>query len=56
MEKAAKVYEGVVELLTADDVADAITCAVTRLSHVNVDLLIVRPRAQASNTKVHREQ
>ncbi|MFC5799362.1 SDR family NAD(P)-dependent oxidoreductase [Streptomyces formicae] len=54
-EKAAKVYAGVAEPLTADDVADTITWAVTRPAHVNVDLLIVRPRAQASNTKVHRE-
>lgn len=54
-EKAAKVYEGVAEPLTADDVADTITWAVTRPSHVNVDLLVLRPRAQASNTKVHRE-
>ncbi|WP_210719431.1 SDR family NAD(P)-dependent oxidoreductase, partial [Streptomyces galbus] len=55
-EKAAKVYEGVAEPLTADDVADTITWAVTRPSHVNVDLLVLRPRAQASNTKIHREQ
>ncbi|MEU3508571.1 SDR family NAD(P)-dependent oxidoreductase [Streptomyces longwoodensis] len=55
-EKAAKVYEGVAEPLTADDVAETITWAVTRPSHVNVDLLVLRPRAQASNTKVHREQ
>ncbi|ANW18723.1 SDR family NAD(P)-dependent oxidoreductase [Streptomyces clavuligerus] len=54
-EKAAKVYAGVAEPLTAEDVADAVTWAVTRPSHVNVDLLVVRPRAQASNTKVHRE-
>ncbi|MEU6350237.1 SDR family oxidoreductase [Streptomyces sp. NPDC047072] len=54
-EKAAKVYEGVAEPLTADDVADTITWAVTRPSHVNVDLLLLRPRAQASNTKVHRD-
>ncbi|MER6999952.1 SDR family oxidoreductase [Streptomyces sp. NPDC000410] len=54
-EKAAKVYAGVAEPLTADDVADTITWAVTRPSHVNIDLLVVRPRAQASNTKVHRE-
>ncbi|MFJ4920201.1 SDR family NAD(P)-dependent oxidoreductase [Streptomyces sp. NPDC088725] len=54
-EKAAKVYEGVAEPLTADDVADTITWAVTRPSHVNIDLLVVRPRAQASNSKVHRE-
>ncbi|QDQ12994.1 SDR family NAD(P)-dependent oxidoreductase [Streptomyces spectabilis] len=55
-EKAAKVYAGVAEPLTAEDVADTITWAVTRPPHVNVDLLVVRPRAQASNTKVHREQ
>ncbi|MER5179806.1 SDR family NAD(P)-dependent oxidoreductase [Streptomyces sp. NPDC002896] len=54
-DKAAKVYEGVAEPLTADDVADTITWAVTRPSHVNVDLLVLRPRAQASSTKVHRE-
>ncbi|AXK33089.1 SDR family NAD(P)-dependent oxidoreductase [Streptomyces armeniacus] len=53
--KAAKVYEGVAAPLTADDVADTVGWAVTRPPHVNVDLLIVRPRAQASNTKVHRE-
>ncbi|MGW2208593.1 SDR family NAD(P)-dependent oxidoreductase [Streptomyces sp. NPDC001781] len=54
-EKAAKVYEGVAAPLTADDVADSITWAVTRPSHVNVDLMVLRPRAQASNTKIHRE-
>ncbi|MDH6217836.1 SDR family oxidoreductase [Streptomyces pseudovenezuelae] len=55
-ERAAKVYQGVAEPLTADDVAETVTWAVTRPSHVNVDLLVLRPRAQASNTKVHREQ
>ncbi|MFF0081286.1 SDR family NAD(P)-dependent oxidoreductase [Streptomyces canus] len=54
-EKAEKVYQGVAEPLTADDVADTITWAITRPSHVNVDLLVLRPRAQASNTKVHRD-
>ncbi|NDZ79926.1 SDR family NAD(P)-dependent oxidoreductase [Streptomyces sp. SID10853] len=54
-EKAAKVYAGVADPLVADDVAEAITWTVTRPSHVNIDLLVVRPRAQASNTKVHRE-
>ncbi|MFI8996418.1 SDR family NAD(P)-dependent oxidoreductase [Streptomyces sp. NPDC053542] len=53
--KAAKVYEGVAEPLTADDVAETIAWAVARPAHVNIDLLVVRPRAQASNTKVHRE-
>jgi NADP-dependent 3-hydroxy acid dehydrogenase YdfG len=54
-ERAAKVYEGVAQPLSAEDVADTITWAVTRPSHVNIDLLVVRPRAQASNTKLHRE-
>ncbi|MBO4254283.1 SDR family NAD(P)-dependent oxidoreductase [Streptomyces griseorubiginosus] len=54
-EKASKVYEGVAEPLTAEDVADTIGWAVTRPHHVNVDLLVLRPRAQASNTKVHRD-
>jgi NADP-dependent 3-hydroxy acid dehydrogenase YdfG len=54
-DKAEKVYEGVAEPLTADDVADTIAWTVTRPSHVNIDLMIVRPRAQASNTKVHRD-
>ncbi|MCH6161898.1 SDR family NAD(P)-dependent oxidoreductase [Streptomyces marispadix] len=55
-ERAAKVYEGVAEPLTAEDVADTVTWAATRPPHVNVDLLVVRPRAQASNTKIHRER
>ncbi|NGN63728.1 SDR family NAD(P)-dependent oxidoreductase [Streptomyces sp. A7024] len=54
-EKAAAVYAGVSAPLSSDDVADTITWAVTRPSHVNVDLLVVRPRAQAANHKVHRE-
>ncbi|MGW7359729.1 SDR family NAD(P)-dependent oxidoreductase [Streptomyces sp. NPDC054802] len=54
-DRAAKVYAGVAEPLTADDVADTITWAVTRPPHVNIDLLVVRPRAQASNSKVHRD-
>jgi NADP-dependent 3-hydroxy acid dehydrogenase YdfG len=37
------------------DVADAVAWVVTRPAHVNVDLLMVRPRAQAANWKVHRE-
>jgi len=53
-ERAEAVYAGVAEPLTADDVADTIAWAVTRPAHVNVDLLVLRPRAQASNYKVHR--
>jgi NADP-dependent 3-hydroxy acid dehydrogenase YdfG len=54
-EKAAKVYEGVAEPLTADDIADCVAWCVTRPPHVDIDLLVVRPLAQASNHKVHRE-
>ena len=54
-DQAAAVYAGVREPLTADDVADTVTWAVTRPSHVNVDLLVLRPRAQAAQYKVHRE-
>lgn len=53
--KAAAVYAGVAEPLTADDVADAVAWAVTRPSHVNVDLMVLRPRAQAAQHKVYRQ-
>ncbi|HTP16447.1 MAG TPA: SDR family NAD(P)-dependent oxidoreductase [Streptosporangiaceae bacterium] len=54
-DKAAAVYAGVAHPLTADDVADAVAWAVTRPAHVNVDLMVLRPRAQAAQHKVHRE-
>lgn len=54
-ERAEKVYEGVAEPLVAEDVADAITWMATRPPHVNVDLLVIKPRAQAAQHKVHRE-
>ena len=53
-DKAAAVYAGVPGPLVADDVADCVVWAVTRPAHVNVDLMIVRPRAQAAQHKVHR--
>jgi NADP-dependent 3-hydroxy acid dehydrogenase YdfG len=53
-EKAADVYAGVAEPLTAEDVADAVAWAVTRPAHVNVDLMVLRPRAQAAQHKVFR--
>jgi NADP-dependent 3-hydroxy acid dehydrogenase YdfG len=54
-EKAAAVYAGVAEPLTEEDIADAITWTVTRPSHVNIDLMVMRPRAQAAQHKVYRE-
>lgn len=52
--KADAIYAGVPDPLTADDVADAITWMVTRPPHVNIDELVMRPRAQAAQHKVHR--
>lgn len=52
--QAAKVYDGVAEPLTSADVADTIVWSATRPSHVNIDLLIVRPLAQAAQHKVIR--
>lgn len=51
---AEKVYEGVAEPLTAEDIAEAIKWSVTLPSHVNIDSLIIRPVAQAANYKIHR--
>ena len=54
-ERAEQVYAGVAEPLVAEDVADAIAWMSTRPPHVNVDLLVIKPRAQAAQHKVHRE-
>ncbi|GAB3083909.1 SDR family NAD(P)-dependent oxidoreductase [Nocardioides zeae] len=54
-EKADQVYAGVRDPLVAEDVADAIVWVATRPSHVNIDQVVMRPRAQAAQHKVHRE-
>jgi NADP-dependent 3-hydroxy acid dehydrogenase YdfG len=54
-EKAASVYAGVREPLTAEDIADCVGWVVTRPPHVDIDLLVVKPLAQAAQHKVHRE-
>lgn len=53
-EAAARVYAGVDEPLTADDIADCISFIVTRPRHVNVDFMVVKPLAQAAPHKVAR--
>ena len=53
-EAADRVYAGVAEPLVADDVAEAIVWALERPRHVNIDSMIVRPVAQATNTVVAR--
>jgi NADP-dependent 3-hydroxy acid dehydrogenase YdfG len=54
-EAADAVYRGVREPLVAEDVADCIAWTVTRPHHVNIDLMVVRPLAQAAQHKVARE-
>ena len=54
-EAARRVYEGM-EPLRGEDVAECIRWAVAQPSHVNVDEIVVRPRAQATATEVHRER
>jgi len=53
-DKADAVYAGVAEPLTADDIADCVAWVATRPAHVNIDRMVVRPRAQAAQHKVHR--
>ena len=52
--RAARVYEGVAEPLTAEDIADCVAWCVTRPPHVDIDLLVVKPLAQAAQHKVDR--
>ncbi len=52
--RADAVYDGVPGPLVAEDVADAVAWIATRPSHVNIDELVLRPRAQAAQHKVHR--
>jgi NADP-dependent 3-hydroxy acid dehydrogenase YdfG len=51
--RAAGVYAGV-QPLTADDIGDCIVWAVTRPPHVDIDLMVVRPVAQAAAYLVAR--
>lgn len=53
-ERAAAVYSGITPLV-ADDIADAIAWMASRPHHVNVDLMVVRPREQGSATKTVRD-
>jgi len=52
-ERAAAIYEGITPLVDVD-IADAIGWMLERPHHVNVDLMIVRPREQAGYTKTVR--
>ena len=52
--RAEAVYAGVDQPLLAEDVAEAIAWIATRPSHVDIDELVIKPRAQAAAHKVHR--
>ncbi|HEX9336813.1 MAG TPA: SDR family oxidoreductase, partial [Pseudonocardiaceae bacterium] len=41
--------------LTAQDVAEVIGFAVSRPAHVNLDSIVLKPRAQHSASRAHRE-
>jgi NADP-dependent 3-hydroxy acid dehydrogenase YdfG len=51
---ADAVYAGVADPLVAEDVAEAVRWIATLPSHVNIDELVIKPRAQAAAHKVHR--
>jgi NADP-dependent 3-hydroxy acid dehydrogenase YdfG len=50
------VYEGVAEPLVAEDIAEAVRWVASLPSHVDIDEIVIRPRAQAAQHKVHRER
>lgn len=47
-EKAEAVYEGVPDPLTAEDVASVIVDAMSKPPHVDLDLIVIKPVAQAA--------
>ncbi|HNO11052.1 MAG TPA: SDR family NAD(P)-dependent oxidoreductase, partial [bacterium] len=53
-ERAKKPYEGIAPL-RGEDIADLILFAATRPTHVNINEMIVMPKAQATSTLVHRK-
>ncbi|MDF7665978.1 SDR family NAD(P)-dependent oxidoreductase [Bifidobacterium sp. ESL0745] len=53
--KADAVYRGVPSPLTGDDIAECIEWALDLPDSVDIDSIVVRPRAQASAQRVYRE-
>lgn len=53
---AEKVYEGVEEPLSPQDVADVVRYAVSVPHHINLDEIVVRPLAQAATHKLIRKR
>jgi NADP-dependent 3-hydroxy acid dehydrogenase YdfG len=53
-ERAAAVYDGVPDPLTADDIAACVAWTVALPHHVNIDQMTVRPLAQAAQHKLYK--
>ena len=53
-DRADAVYRGLTPL-SAEDVADVIAFAATRPSHVNLDQIVIKPRAQYDAMRAHRD-
>jgi NADP-dependent 3-hydroxy acid dehydrogenase YdfG len=53
-DKAAAVYKGLTPLV-ARDIAEVVAFAVSRPAHVNLDSIVIKPRAQASASRAFRE-
>lgn len=53
--KADAVYRGVKGPLTAEDIAECVAFVANQPEHVNLDSILVRPRAQAGKDKIDRE-
>jgi NADP-dependent 3-hydroxy acid dehydrogenase YdfG len=51
---AEAVYAGVADPLVAEDIAEAVRWIAMLPAHVNIDELVIKPRAQAAAHKVHR--
>jgi NADP-dependent 3-hydroxy acid dehydrogenase YdfG len=52
--RADAVYDGVPQPLVAEDVAEVIVDALERPGHVNLDLITIKPVAQAAPSRLHR--
>ncbi|KQV05964.1 SDR family oxidoreductase [Leifsonia sp. Root112D2] len=53
-QRADAVYDGVQNPLTAEDVAETIVGALERPAHVDLDLIVVKPVAQAASYRLHK--
>lgn len=53
-EKAAAAYLDVPNPLSAEDIADVIVSSIERPAHVNLDLIVIKPVAQAASTRIAR--